>query len=202
MPPRYYYSKKSTIEHYSKSLSIFDIKKDSALIQWASTNAVISWSRNGQIFARIGVTITLWELEGSVAIYLPNPNRESDENPKPDYKIRLVATRCNLWGLRWWFICPCKGNRCAKLYMQSNGVFASRETLNLSYESRNHSRLERYYKALFWPNNPEVYELYKSIKYPYRNWKPTRKMKRYLKLSYSPYTLEEQARREAMIFAE
>lgn len=168
------------------------------LVRWAPKCAVITWKRKGEVISELGLKIILGESGGTIAIYIPNPNRESNENPKPDYHITLVATRCNLWGMRWWFLCPCKGNKCAKLYMQSNGVFASRETLNLSYESRNHSRLERYYKALFWPNNPEVNELYKSIKYPYRNWKPTRKMRRYLKKSYSPYTLDEQARRESM----
>ena len=99
-----------------------------------------------------------------------------------DYKINLVTTKCNYWWVRWWFLCPCKWNRCSILYLQNNWIFASRKTLDLCYEKQKESKKWRYFWYLLWDNFTKILEIAKTMKYPFRNWKPTRKMKRILKL--------------------
>jgi hypothetical protein len=48
-----------------------------------------------------------------------------------DYKVELVATRCQFGGVRWWFICPLDldgvkcGRRVQKLFLPSKGRFLS-----------------------------------------------------------------------------
>ena len=57
-----------------------------------------------------------------------------------DYKVRLVTTKPNYGGRRWWFICPLvrrdggPPRRVAKLYLPSGGkYFGSREAYGLTY---------------------------------------------------------------------
>jgi hypothetical protein len=59
-----------------------------------------------------------------------------------DYKVRLVTTKPNYGGRRWWFICPLvrrdggPPRRVAKLYLPSGGkYFGSREAYGLTYTS-------------------------------------------------------------------
>ena len=52
------------------------------------------------------------------------------------YTITLVSTVPHYGGRRWWFICPIKKTRVAKLYLPPNAnQFASREAHDLSYRS-------------------------------------------------------------------
>ena len=59
-----------------------------------------------------------------------------------DYKVRLVTTRPNFGGLRWWFICPLvrrdggQPHRVAKLCLPPGATyFGSREGYGLTYAS-------------------------------------------------------------------
>ena len=59
-----------------------------------------------------------------------------------DFRVRLVITKPNYGGQRWWFICPLvrRGGgpprRVAKLYLPSGGkYFGSREGYGLTYTS-------------------------------------------------------------------
>ena len=48
--------------------------------------------------------------------------------------VRLVTTRPNYGGRRWWFLCPLVERRAAKLYLPPGGkVFGSREAYGLTY---------------------------------------------------------------------
>jgi hypothetical protein len=61
------------------------------------------------------------------------------------YKIPVVATKCNYGGQRHWFICPfpfCH-RRSKKLYLHSQGIFSCRKCLKLAYASQNRSKLDR-----------------------------------------------------------
>ncbi len=191
--PRYYYSKKSTTDDYSQIWSIFSLKRDKVLKSWDYTfSGTSQWTRNGEPNGSISFTLTKDEYRGSVRVSFTQMSRSTGEKKKHDYTIQLESTPCHLWGRRWWFLCPCRWNRCSKLYLQSNGIFASRKTLNLSYESRNTSKFYRTLDAIFGKGSgEEQYQLWESIKYPYRNGRPTRKMRKYLKMTHSPYTLEQ-----------
>ena len=48
--------------------------------------------------------------------------------------VRLVSTRPNYGGHRWWFVCPLMGRRAAKLYLPPRArLFGSREAYGLTY---------------------------------------------------------------------
>ena len=48
--------------------------------------------------------------------------------------VRLVSTRPNYGGRRWWFLCPLVRRRVAKLYLPPGGrLFGSREAYGLTY---------------------------------------------------------------------
>ena len=116
---------------------------------------------------------------GSLQVRFTQSDILTGEKKDFDYTIELEATTCHYGWLRWWFRDPCdpECRRCSVLYMQNNGYFASAKTLNLAYDTQNQ-------RKWFWRAEMESIKamlLYKEIKYRYRNWKPTRKMKRALK---------------------
>lgn len=191
--PRYYSSAKNTTDYYSQVWSIFKLKRDKVIKNGEYTfSGTSQWTRNGEPNGSISFILTKDDYRGNVRVYFTQTSSSTGEKKEHDYIIQLESTPCHLWGRRWWFICPCRWNRCAKLYMQNNGIFASRKTLNLSYESRNTSKRWRYLDSVFWKGSgEEQYQLHKSIKYPYRNGKPTRKMRKYLKMTYTPYSDEQ-----------
>jgi hypothetical protein len=69
-----------------------------------------------------------------------------------DYSVRLVATRCHLGGVRWWFVCPLStngvacGRRVRKLYLRGR-YFGCRHCHGLTYLSTQQSD-SRVYAAL------------------------------------------------------
>jgi hypothetical protein len=61
-----------------------------------------------------------------------------------DYKVYLTTTRPPRGGVRWWFLCPSSGRRCAKLHRPPGGdLFAARQTWRLGYHSQRVAPLER-----------------------------------------------------------
>ncbi len=73
-------------------------------------------------------------------------------------QVEMVATPCRFGGVRWWWLCPATGRRCAKLYLPNGGVrFLSRGrgAYPLAYASqgggpldRSHARLARIHHRL------------------------------------------------------
>ena len=59
-----------------------------------------------------------------------------------EYPITLEVTRPNYGGLRWWFRCPCCGERVADLYIKKR-FFCCRKCNNLSYRSQQYSFYDR-----------------------------------------------------------
>lgn len=190
---RHYSRTKNTTDYYSQVWSIFKLKRDKVIKNGEYTfSGTSQWTRNGEPNWSISFELTKDNYHGKVRVYFSQTSNSTGEKKEHDYIIQLESTACHLWGRRWWFICPCRWNRCANLYMQNNGIFASRKTLNLSYESRNTSKFYRSLDAIFGKGSgEEQYQLWKFIKYPYRNGRPTRKMKKYLKMTNTPYTLEQ-----------
>jgi len=202
---RYYfhYQKKDTVEEYSRVLSIFALKRDKFIRSWEySQSSTLTWSRNWEPNGSIGIHIEKDDFVWTLRVKFTQTDREG-EKKSHDYTIFLESTPCHFWGgRRWWFLCPCKSNRCAKLYLQSNGVFASRETLDLTYESKNQSKRWKHLDLVFGPREEDINDLCASIKYPYRNGQPTRKMKKYIDLVTPRHTLAEKERMLEEIFGE
>src|SRR5947207_1491445 len=60
------------------------------------------------------------------------------------YEISLVRTHPHLGGVRWWFLCPNRGHRVAKLYLPIGGrYFLSREAYGLVHDTRQMSSIDR-----------------------------------------------------------
>lgn len=113
--------------------------------------------------------------KGSIRVMFHRKDLEKDF----DYDIQLVATPCHFGWLRWWFLDPCYSGyrKCAVLYLQYNGYFASGKIINIAYCTQNERRgvMKAYMEWL------RAIMLHKTIKYPYRRGKPTRKMRRFIK---------------------
>ncbi|MGK7871451.1 hypothetical protein [Falsiroseomonas sp. E2-1-a20] len=77
---------------------------------------------------------------------------------RQDQTVLMEATPCRFGGVRWWWICPATGRRCAKLYLPNGGLrFLSRGrgAYQLAYASqraddmqRSHGRLARLHRRL------------------------------------------------------
>ncbi len=166
---------RSYVEDFSKTIDIQFLKDNRYLDEWLGHKEwklywETDWKDSWYISLMVNKCRTSWFLR--VSFSQVNSNWEINEM---DYEIPLVTTSCNYGGVRRWFLCPCWWDRCSVLYLQSNWIFASRKSLNLCYEAQNKSKLWRYVKKKYWPLEEDIEELRNSIKYPYRNWKPTRK---------------------------
>ncbi|WP_244408287.1 hypothetical protein [Roseomonas fluvialis] len=75
-----------------------------------------------------------------------------------DQLVTLETTPCRFGGVRWWWVCPATGRRCATLYLPNGGqLFLSRGrgAYRLGYASqsqdamgRSHGRLRRLHRRL------------------------------------------------------
>lgn len=177
---RYYWSWKNTVEDLKKTISIKNLKESWFLI-WDYKQWKITWYYAENEIWNIWIEIEKNDFSWYLRVYFIQTD-ETWNKKEFDYRIELVTTKCNYWWVRWWFLCPCKWNRCSILYLQNNWIFASRKTLDLVYEQQKESKKWRYFWYLLWDNFTKILEIKESMKYPFRNWKPTRKMRRVLKL--------------------
>lgn len=73
-------------------------------------------------------------------------------------RVELESTPCHFGGVRWWWVCPMSGRRCAKLYLPNGGnLFAGRGrgAYQMAYASQNagamansHCRIARLHRRL------------------------------------------------------
>lgn len=70
------------------------------------------WKENWNIC----IELTKWDTTWTLRVYFTKTGYKWEET-KLDYNIELVSTPCNYGWLRWWFLCPCKWNRCSILYL-------------------------------------------------------------------------------------
>lgn len=179
---RYYWDKKNTVDDYKQISTQFFCKYGYFKTGKSYSAWGLSWSRWENETGSISFTVLKNDDTGvgHVRVYFTQTNSEGEKKDF-DYKIPLESTMCNYGGRRWWFLCPCRWNRCSILYLQSNGIFASRKTLDLTYDSRNET------KNCFWKSEIsaiKAMKLQEKIKYKYRNGKPTRKMRQFIKYVY------------------
>lgn len=111
-----------------------------------------------------------------IRVQFSKPDMLGGERKEFDYYIAIIAFPCHYGWLRWWFRDPCDSlqRRCSVLYLQNNWYFGSWKTLNLSYETQN----ERQWVWKAQTESIKAMMLLQKIKYKFRNWKYTRKMRR------------------------
>ena len=180
---RYYFNAKTTVEQATQ-LSIFKLKEFGLLCGYAATTLTWTHRPSGKQ-SSIGITVNT-EGEPYVKVNYTITDRNTDEKTDYDYKISLTATSCYFGGVRYWFICPLSvngvycGRRTGTLYLASGGnYFGCRHCYDLSYESRNESRLGRF-GSIGYPivADRKIEELYSQIKRWTYKGKPTKKARK------------------------
>ena len=147
----------------------------------------ITWKNSfGEDVASIGLLVSTMNDDSYTRFFYTTTDRHSGEKTKYDYRVNLTTTPCNLGGIRYWFICPVSvngiycGRRVGTLYLAPSGhYFGCRHCYDLSYESRNESRLGRI-GALgqILKCDRKYEELCKKIKRWTYNGRPTRKTRK------------------------
>ena len=182
---RYYFDSKTTVEQATQ-LNIFKLKEFGLLDGFYRTTTLTWTRRSSGSKNSIGIVVDVEEAEPYVKVNYTNTNRSTDEKTDYDYKISLTTTPCNFGGVRYWFICPLSingvycGRRTGTLYLTSGGsYFGCRHCYDLSYESRNESRLGRFgnigYSVVA---DRKIEELYSQIKRWTYKGKPTKKARK------------------------
>ena len=187
---RYYFNTKTTVEQATQ-LNIFKLKEFGLLRGYAATTLTWTHRPSGHKNS-IGITVDVEEAEPYVKVNYTTTDRKTDEKTDYDYKISLTTTPCNFGGVRYWLICPLSingvpcGRRVGTLHIASGGdYFGCRHCYDLSYASRNESRLGRLGQmGHFLFVERQIRELNSKIKRRFYAGKPTRKFKRVLKLQH------------------
>ena len=180
---RYYWDSKTTVEQ-AKQLSIFKLKEFGLLKVFAGSTLTWTHSLSGQEDS-IRIFVTIMETEPHVTVSYTITDRKTGEKTDYNYKISLTTTPRNYGGVRYWFICPSSmtgeycGRRVGTLYLAPGGkYFGCRQCYNLSYESRNESRLGQFGNIGFpLVAERKMEKLYSKIKRWTYKGKPTKKVR-------------------------
>lgn len=183
---RYYWDKKDTVED-CRNVSISFLKRHGYFSEPCSMSGGISWKNCfGEETGSISIFVSTLYEDNYVRFYYTVTNRSSGEKTEYDYKVSLTTTPCNFGGVRYWFICPLSkngvycGRRVAKLYLAPGAnYFGCRHCYNLSYQSRNESRLGRIGQlGYILKAERQMKELQSQIKRNFYDGKPTRKFRK------------------------
>jgi hypothetical protein len=132
---RYYFDAKKTVEE-STELSIFWLNNKGLLKGYCITD--ITWTRRHGVQSSAGLVIDVTSEQPYARLIYTITRYRDGSKEKYDYKIQLAKTRCNLGGVRYWFLCPHCGRRAGKLYRKPLGeMYLCRTCNNLTYRSRN-----------------------------------------------------------------
>lgn len=182
------YTVESTKRISVKSLKTWWALKDSLYIWWK-----MSWTCRGEESWNIRYYVnTLDENEMYLNPVFIQTDKETGEKKDFNYKVKLVKTSCNYGGFRYWFVCPNCKKRYWVLSIHRDWYFYCRKCLKLCYSKQLESKRYRLWSKILSSRDEEdeAYKIYCSMKYKHRNWKPTRKYKRYLKLTRAHIPLE------------
>ena len=81
---------------------------------------------------------------GRIRLLYTSTDYWTGEKRPQDYWVSLESTPQPFGGRRWWFICPKRGHRVAKLYLPTGAhTFASRRAYRLGYRSQRESPRDR-----------------------------------------------------------
>ena len=98
----------------------------------------------GEQTASIRYETHLGDTSGRMRLLYTSTDYWTGEKRAQDYWIQLEAAPQPFGGLRWWFLCPKRGDRVAKLYLPTGAhTFASRQAYRLGYRSQRESPRDR-----------------------------------------------------------
>jgi len=100
---------------------------------------IITWKFGENITSSISINVNVVDVRNAWArLQYKSTDRGTGDIGAQDYKISLVATRCNYGSVRWWFVCPVAGcgRKVGKLCLPPGArYFGCRKCYNLTYES-------------------------------------------------------------------
>lgn len=130
----------------SLALDLSKLLRDGCARPNASTRGSLIWTNTstGQRTASIGYEANLADTHGRIRLIYTSTDFWTREKRSQDYWVDLRATPQPFGGQRWWFICPRRGDRVAKLYLPTGAhTFASRRAYRLGYHSQRQSPHDR-----------------------------------------------------------
>jgi len=197
--PRYYYDGARDTADSKRKISVKWLKDNGYLEKDNYKYGGMVWFNNGEETGRINFSTCLDERGDSISFNYKIREYGEEDWKDMDYKFNLLKTPCYFGGYRYWFECGLYkqnvycGRRVGVLYLVGD-YFGCRHCANLSYDSCNESKRFKSYPFSILTKGAKAEKLYKTIKREFYNGKPTRKYKRYLKLS--GFTEEELSKAE------
>ena len=201
---RYYYNRKTTVEE-SCDLTVQQLKKYGLLKP--GFNAIpIEWvTKPTGKRTRIVVAVDISTDDPFVLLMYTLTDRNGNKTDY-NYEVSLLKMPCNFGGIRYWFACPICSRRVGNLYRPPGDIyFCCRGCHNLTYNSRNESRLGRFGNICYnIVAERKIEELYSQIKRWTWRGRPTRKVRKLRALERKAdvsvgYALEQLERLEARI---
>ena len=175
---------------WSNALSVFFLKKygyfDGDLSYKGGT---ISWSYNGGKKSSVGIAVKKDDCgtpqeRTYLNLHYTHTSNWDGEKSDMDFDIEFTTTPCRYGGIRYWFICPLykSGKYCGRrvgVIYSIGKWFGCRHCGDIAYNSQFEGGKFRVGSVC----EPDVRKAYDEIKRFYYNGKPTRRYKRYLRLS-------------------
>ena len=139
----YRWSKKPKIDEL-RPFNINALAKAGYLKEGCYRSGGWEWSRNGEKIASIGFYADTTDKDNPHIRLKYTVTKHDGEEIPIDYKVKLAKTYPNYGGVRYWFICPHRGRRVAKLYIGAgSNYFISRHAYRLKYASQSESYADR-----------------------------------------------------------
>lgn len=137
----------------------------------------VSWNRNNLEAFSIGIRIIIVPNNQFVELLykLVGPDGKKIQ---VDTQVKLLKTKCNYGGTRYWFECPSCYERVGVLYYRG-GYFACRQCQHLTYVSKKVNGVEKITGRII--SNKELETLRLRVKRKFYNGKATKIYTRYVK---------------------
>ncbi|MDQ3159366.1 MAG: hypothetical protein M3P98_04520 [bacterium] len=182
---RYFYCDKKT---EADGLCILDMKwlrKKKYIEENCIWNGSLHWThRPSGTRSNINAYIDNTSKIPTIKLSYTQTSYSTGEKSHYEYAIRLLKTPCKFGGSRHWFTCPLQHNgiacnrKASKLYL-SGKYFGCRHCHQLSYNSKNENRKNKYFKAFNTDIQiDKIEEKYHQLKRKTYAGKPTNKASR------------------------
>jgi len=121
------------------TLDLYALIKEGAFNPGQYSSGTLTWTQGEEYIGSIGYSSNFTcPSSGTVRLHYRH------EDTPVDYTVSLTTTRPYFGGVRWWFVCPAKGTRAAKLHLPSgSNIFASRQAFDLAYRSQSETPGDR-----------------------------------------------------------
>jgi hypothetical protein len=191
--PRYYHPSPRGTTEDSRRIDLSWLRAHNYLTGFCGGN--LSWSRDGESTGNINVQIDINAEYPSIRFTYRSHEYAEDVWKDIDYSFPMTSIPCRYGGRKWFFICGLykSGNYCGRKARILYGVgkyFGCRHCANLSYQSCNENKRSKYAFLRIVDSEDKADKLYSELKRKFYKGKPTRKYRKYLKMTrYSNFDI-------------